>query len=76
MGHLQAILGDIRLSQRHEEALDNLFGGVQPTALKKLVLAMDNFDQLATHCKQVSTFMLACYTLLGPSYEYLPSLDL
>ena len=54
---LQAILGDIKLSQTHEETLDSLFGGGQAQVMKKLVLVMDNFDQLAAHCKQVRNLM-------------------
>ena len=56
--HLQAILGDIKLFGGHEETLDILFGDGQPKVLKKLVLVLDNFDQLATHCKQVSSSLL------------------
>ena len=54
---MQAILGDIKLSPKHEETLDNLFAGGHPNVMKKLVLVIDNFDQLAAHCKQVSTVM-------------------
>ncbi|KAL3151386.1 hypothetical protein ABBQ38_013215 [Trebouxia sp. C0009 RCD-2024] len=48
----QAIFGDVTLRQ-HLEKLDEVFAGEQSdVVVNRVVLVIDNFDQLAAHCKQ------------------------
>lgn len=55
---MQAILGDMTSSRKHLEKLDEVFAGEQSdVVVNRVVLVIDNFDQLAAHCKQVSGFM-------------------
>lgn len=57
MHTMQAIFGDVTLRQ-HLEKLDEVFAGEQSdVVVNRVVLVIDNFDQLAAHCKQVSGFV-------------------